>query len=299
VWKNTGFEILKQYDELLKKDTLLQELAEMLGRMRKAEKEYEQELYAEMVLTPAFKIDYAHKSEYVGIHESADLSSILPSELALLSDSATEMLFYKKMAEKKLMTWEYQTQFLSTKEIEQENTRQKAKERDKGPIIICVDTSGSMHGTPEYVAKVLCFTMVKIALNDNRKCYLISFSTKIETLELTDLGQSLDKLVAFLQMSFQGGTDATPALHQANQMLQTANYQKADVLMISDFIMNALALNVASAMQIQKENGTKFHSLSICSQSNSAIINTFDNNWIYDTNDTQSLKRLVTNFRSM
>jgi len=32
----------------------LQELAEMLGRMRQAEREYEEEVFAEMVIKPAW-----------------------------------------------------------------------------------------------------------------------------------------------------------------------------------------------------------------------------------------------------
>lgn len=91
------------------------------------------------------------------------------------------------------------------------------KEQDEdaqGPFIICVDTSGSMHGTAENVSKTLCFAILKIAIRDNRKCFLISYSTQLMTLNLTDFKTSIDKLIEFLSMSFNGGTDATPAMQK-------------------------------------------------------------------------------------
>ena len=60
--------------------------------------------------------------------------------------------------------------------MEQEEVSVEKKE-PKGPIIVCVDTSGSMQGTPENIAKTVTFALSKIAIEEERKCYLISFST--------------------------------------------------------------------------------------------------------------------------
>ena len=221
IWKRTGFDVLQKYADLLKKDKQLKELAEQLGRFRKTEKEFEEEEFEKTIFKKEWKIQHAQKSEFVGVHESDDLSSLLPSETALLSENVTESIFFKKFAEKKLQTFEFQSHFLDTTESTEKDKRQKAKESDKGPFVICVDTSGSMHGTPEYVAKVLCFAILKIAIEDKRKCYLISFSTSIQTMDLADLPNSLDKVVEFLQMSFHDGTDATPAVTHAIKILNT------------------------------------------------------------------------------
>jgi uncharacterized protein with von Willebrand factor type A (vWA) domain len=185
-WQNINFDVLKKYAELLRRDASLQELAEMLGRMRQSEQEFEEELSRDIVIKPEWKLTHAGKAELVGIHESDDISNMLPTEASLLGDETTELVFYKKFAEKKLQTFQYQAKVLSWREEEIQNKRQKEKEEEKGPFIICVDTSGSMHGTPEAVAKTLCFALLKTAVRDNRKCYLISFSTGIETLNLTD-----------------------------------------------------------------------------------------------------------------
>jgi uncharacterized protein with von Willebrand factor type A (vWA) domain len=292
-WQKVNFDILKKYAELLQHDTSLQELAEMLGRMHIAEKKYEEELFAGMVLKPDWKTEHAHKEDLIGIHESDDISSMLPSETALLADTTTELLFYKKFAEKKLQTFEYQGKSLSEEEERIQNMRQKAREDKKGPFIICVDTSGSMHGTPETIAKTLCFAILKIAVRENRKCYLISFSTGIETLNLTDIKNSFDKLIDFLSMSFHGGTDSMPAMHEALHMLKSADYKKADLVMISDFVMPSLDVQTQNDIYAARENKTKFHSIMVGSSGNNSIIEDFDNNWMYDINNKGCLLQMI------
>lgn len=298
-WQRVNLDILKRYAELLQRDKSLKELAEMLGKMRQAEKEFEEELFANIQLKPEWKVEHASKADLIGIHESDDLSSLLPSETALLADETMQSVFFKKFAEKKLQTFEYQAKMLSYREEEFQDKRQKEKEEAKGPFIICVDTSGSMHGTPETVAKTLCFAILKIAIRDNRKCYLISFSTGIETLNLTDLKNSLDKIISFLSMSFHGGTDATPAMREALRMLTTQDYKKADVIMVSDFVMSAFDKTTQEQIKSAKDNKTKFHSLVIGNSQNPATIKDFDSNWFYDLNNPNSVLTLIKNINEL
>jgi uncharacterized protein with von Willebrand factor type A (vWA) domain len=100
-WQNINFDVLKKYAEFLEKDTSLQKLAEMLGRLWQAEKKYEKELFRDIVIKPEWKVTHAGKADLVGVHKSDDISSMLPAEAALLGDETTELLFYKKFAEKK------------------------------------------------------------------------------------------------------------------------------------------------------------------------------------------------------
>jgi uncharacterized protein with von Willebrand factor type A (vWA) domain len=298
-WQHVNFDILKRYAEFLQNDNSLKELAEMLGKMRQAEKKFEEELFSNIQLKSEWKVEHASKADLIGIHESDDLSSLLPSETALLADAIMQSVFFKKFAEKKLQTFEYQAKMLSYREEEFQDKRQKEKEEAKGPFIICVDTSGSMHGTPETVAKTLCFAILKIAIRDNRKCYLISFSTGIETLNLTDLKNSLDKLISFLSMSFNGGTDATPAVREALRMMNTQDYKKADVIMVSDFIMPAFDKPTLDQIKSAKENKTKFHSLVIGNSQNPATIKDFDNLWFYNLNNSNRVLTLVKNINEI
>jgi uncharacterized protein with von Willebrand factor type A (vWA) domain len=298
-WQKVNFDVLKRYADLLQNDQSLLELAEMLGRMQQAEKEYEEELFTKIQFKSEWKIEHASKSDLIGIHESDDLSSLLPSETALLADETIQTVFFKKFAEKRLQTFEYQSSLLSMSEEEVQDKRLKQKESVKGPFIVCIDTSGSMHGTPETVAKTLCFALLKIAVRENRKCYLISFSTGIETLNLTDMKNSLDKLIAFLSMSFNGGTDATPAMQEALRMLQTNDYKKADVIMVSDFVMPAFENTLQTQIEKAKNNNTRFHSLIIGNSQNSATIKDFDNNWYYDLSKKDGILTLIKNLKKI
>jgi uncharacterized protein with von Willebrand factor type A (vWA) domain len=296
-WLKANLDILKRYAELLKKDKALKDLAEMLGKMRQAEKEFEEEIFSNISIKPDWKVEHASKADLIGIRESDDLSSLLPSETALLSDATMQSVFFKKFAEKKLQTFEYQAKVLSFKEEEFQDKRQK--EEAQGPFIICVDTSGSMQGTPETVAKTLCFAILKIAIRDNKQCYLISFSTGIETLNLTDLKNSLDKIIQFLSMSFNGGTDATPAMREALRMLTTEEYKKADVIMVSDFVMSAFDKTTHDQIKSAQVNKTKFHSLVVGKSQNPETIKDFDSNWFYDLNNPNSVLTLVKNIHEL
>ncbi len=298
-WQRVNIDILQRYAELLQKDKSLKELAEMLGKMRQAEREFEEELIAKVQLKPEWKVEHASKADLIGIHESDDIGSLLPSETALLSDEIMQSVFFKKFAEKKLQTFEYQAKMLSYREEEFKDIRQKEKQEAKGPFIVCVDTSGSMHGTPETVAKTLCFAILKLAIRDNRNCYLISFSTGIETLNLKDLKNSLDKIISFLSMSFQGGTDATPAMREVLRMLKTQDYNKADVIVVSDFIMSAFDIPTQNQIKSAKGNNTKFHSLLVGNSQNPAAIKDFDSNWIYDLSNPNSVLSLIKNINEL
>lgn len=295
VWQNSGFEILKHFASVLENDKSIKELAEMLGRYRKAEKEFEEVEIEKITVKPKYKPRHASKGEVIGIRESDDISSLLPVEIATLANPATKAIFLKKYAEKKLMTYDFKNQFTSTENIAKKETQLKEKEENKGPIIICVDTSGSMQGTPEQIAKTVCFALTKIAISENRKCFIISFSTKIQTLELTDLKSSLDPLVKFLNMSFKGGTDASPALEEAIQKIASENYNNADVLMISDFVMSKLSDELMNKIVEAKKNKTKFHSLVIGTNQNLEVIKEFDNNWIYNPKNQDNMITLVKN----
>lgn len=293
-FETSGFEILDTFAKLLENDESLKELADLLGKQTRAQISYEKELRDKVVIKSSWQPKHAYKGEINGLRFSNDISSVLPSELSLMNNPAANKLFQLKFAQKQLLSYDYQRM-----EEEQEESKVKEettveKKEPKGPIIICVDTSGSMHGTPENIAKTITFAISKIAIEEERKCYLISFSTSIETLDLTDFSANpIGKLVQFLRMSFHGGTDATPALKHAVKMLSENEWKNADVLMISDFVMQSLDNDIKSQIESAQEDNTNFHSLVIGSSGNNAAINCFNHNWVYDVNNPQANRHLV------
>ena len=204
-------------------------------------------------------------------------------------------MFEKKFAEKSLLSFKYENVMPEEKTETQMEEVFKEKEEQKGPIIICVDTSGSMNGTPESIAKTVTFALSKIAIEEERKCYLISFSTGIETLDLSDFksGNALGNLIQFLRMSFHGGTDALPALTEALKMLQEDDYKNADVLMISDFVMGNLGSDMETKIKDEQKKKTDFYSLVIGSSGNTSTIACFNHNWSYNLNDPNASRHLI------
>lgn len=293
-FETSGFEILEQFSKLLDQDESLRELAELLGKQTRAQSLFEKEIRDKVVIKSEWHPKPAYRGEIDGLRYSNDISSVLPSELALLKNTAAKKLFQLKFAQKQLLSFKYQNDVLDSKEENIQEETSVEKQEPKGPIIICVDTSGSMHGTPENIAKTITFALSKIAIEEERKCYLISFSTSIETLDLTDFSANpIGKLVQFLRMSFHGGTDATPALKHAVKMLSENEWKNADVLMISDFVMQSLDNDIKSQIESAQEDNTNFHSLVIGSSGNNAAINCFNHNWFYDVDNPQANRHLV------
>lgn len=276
----SDFNVLNKYSDLLNNNKQLQHLAEMLGKFRKKEIELEKEKYKKLVSKNVTKFDHFGKTDLVGIKESGDFNYVIPSEIVYLSDEDTDVVFYKKLVEKKLLTYEF-ISFRETQELlEEEALRNKTKENDKGPYIICVDTSGSMAGDPENIAKTIILSILKKNVTEKRPVFLISFSSTIETVELTNIEDSLEYLINFLKMSFYAGTDPIPALQAAITKLETDKYKNADVLFITDGEM-PYPETMSEKVQVQKSIGSKFYSI-IISNDKTEFIKLFDKNFHID-----------------
>lgn len=113
----------------------------------------------------------------------------------------------------------------------------------------------------ERLAKSAVLAIARLTEATSRKCYVINFSEDIRTLLIRDLKTDFPMLVDFLQRRFDGGTDARPAFAEALMMLRTHGWQRADVVMISDFEMpppdDALLADIHRA----RLRGTSFYAL--------------------------------------
>lgn len=294
LWEDTSFDILQQYDDLLRNEDSLQELADLLGRMREAEIEMEEETFEKTIIRQEWVPDADTPTEIVGIHGSDDLSNMLSSEAGLLSDDHTENLFLARFAEKNLLTFRYEDQRLVNSTENTTEVHQRIKQKEKGPFILCVDTSESMLGRPEQIAKVLALGILKMAIRENRKAYLINFSIGIKTIDLYEVADSIDELAKFLRMSFHGGTDISLPLYEAIRQIKTQDYQDADVLVISDFIMYRVDKEVLKDVQhFQMNRGTQFHSLTLSNEPNPEILSQFDTNWVYNPSEKGVMRELT------
>lgn len=290
-----GINVLQNWVSVLANDLAAQKIADILGRMRDAEWAEQISVVKQTIGISTPVVNINSKEEIIGLKLGKDLEHALPSELALMADPDTAILFDLKYLESKLLCFELQGTTFQDENIEIEVETKEQKEEAKGPMILCVDTSGSMQGEPEYIAKAMALYLGTKAKAENRLCYIVNFSEQIEIFEITG-NKGIAALVAFLQRSFHGGTDAAPALIHTLKVLEQQQYSKADVLMISDFIMRSLPDSVITAIERQKQNGTRFNSLVIGNVFLKERLKTlFDKEWVYDayTNNILELANFV------
>lgn len=203
----------------LQNNRAIHELARKMGRDYISEEKKKQS-----------KIPEASKSEVYGTHRSDDLMRILPSELLYLEDETLETLFYAKLLEQSLQT--YELKGITYRQGEEIDRQQKRT----GPVVACLDTSGSMNGLPLLKAKALLLAIANILKKENRSLHVILFGASGELREFSmESAQNTRGLLAFLNQGFGGGTDFETPLKKAFSIIKNQKgYIKADVLMISD-----------------------------------------------------------------
>ena len=282
----------QRWASYLAKDAGVRALCDLLGKVRQIElsDKIERVKISHCVDIPLPDIN--SREEIVGIRLGRDLEHVLPSEKALLADAETALLFDLKFVESRLMCFDMAGIQTQQRHIEQEVDRTVEEQEKRGPMVLCVDTSGSMLGAPETIAKAVALFMAAKAREEERPCYLINFSTRIQTRDLSgELGMAA--IMDFLKMSFHGGTDAAPALDHALKVMKKDAYQKADLLMLSDFIMGDLPVKTLRQIEQQRGNGNRFYSLVVGSAYMSQRLKThFDHEWVYNP-VTSSVHELI------
>lgn len=176
------------------------------------------------------RVPQASRSEVHGTHRSDDVMRLLPSELLNLEDETLENLFYARLLEKQLQTYELHGTTMAPGETHED------KRLRTGPIVACLDTSRSMKGAPLLKAKALLLAIANILQTEKRSLHVLLFGTRGQLREFSLEGsRNAAGLLRFLQQGYEGGTDYETPLSRAFDLIAShPAYQKADVLMISD-----------------------------------------------------------------
>ncbi|WHP64855.1 VWA domain-containing protein [Vibrio harveyi] len=244
VFQSHGWLDMTRLNKLVKKLPKLQNLIRDLGRDEQVEGSVLEDIVIKMsvasrhekyVTTPLVPM------ETKGIARSDSISRMLPQEASLLTNPVLKKLWHAKRAEHALLSYSVEgTEVLETEEvIEQESIREKQgnrRNKKRGPMVICLDTSGSMKGLPENIAKATVLECLKVAYKEKRRCYVYLFGSQKEVseLDLTLDASGFNDLLNFLTMSFGGGTDAEGPLNKALEKCDSEDWHKADVLLVSD-----------------------------------------------------------------
>jgi uncharacterized protein with von Willebrand factor type A (vWA) domain len=178
--------------------------------------------------------------EILGVRPGRNLARMLPSEAAQLRHPLLHKLWRARLAEARLMVWDEEavlfdqrpggtTPLRAAPQVEQ-------PPMERGPMLVCIDTSGSMRGAPEQLAKAVVLQAARTAHRERRPCRLIAFGGAGELLthELALTPTGLDALLDFIGQAFDGGTDLAAPLAHAVAAVHQAPWRQADLLLVSD-----------------------------------------------------------------
>ena len=199
------------------------------------------------------RFSVASKSDIEGITVGNNLSALLPSELVLLSEKATQDVFFMNFAEKRLQV------FASASQASHPD------DHKDGPVIICVDESSSMSGEPLQVAIQLAYAVTIIAKRRHREVLIVAYSDSHKMMRVDSLGRDRSKLLEFL-------SNVSMGINNENAMFEwlfldilprEKKFDTADILCVSDFGWVAIDDSVKRLIDEQKASGMKFYGLNI------------------------------------
>lgn len=206
--KPASMDLFKSLDlaRRLMTDPKLQRIARLAGRMRSialAKRE-----------TKAKRIP----SEIVDVEYGNDLGRVLPSELMLLH-SALKLDFLRRFTEVSLM----------------QHKMQDKEKQGKGPVIVCLDESGSMAGAKEIWSKAFFLGFQALAAKDRRDISYLPFGTQVNRCEIFPQGKVDSLLLCDLLAHFagHGGTNFDAPLEKSLSIFDQS-LPNADIVFITD-----------------------------------------------------------------
>jgi uncharacterized protein with von Willebrand factor type A (vWA) domain len=179
--------------------------------------------------------------EVTGVCFSGRLERMLGSEAVMLRHPVLRKLWRARHAEARLLSHDSEAQLVDWRADPHAPAREAAAQAppealERGPIIVCLDTSGSMRGAPENIAKAAVIAALRAAHAERRGCTLIAFGGPDELVE-RELGVGADGLAALLSLmgqGFDGGTDIQAPIGRAIERVHQARWRSADLLLVSD-----------------------------------------------------------------
>lgn len=160
--------------------------------------------------------------EIVDIKLGDELRRVLPSELALLADSDTEDDFYMRYFNSELAVYDTVGE----------------EQAGRGPVVMCVDESGSMSGERNVWAKAIALCLLNICRREKRDfAYVAWASTNQCDVHLFPAKKPLQAqdVVDCASHFFGGGTSPLTGLAAGIEVMSKApEFKKADLVFVTD-----------------------------------------------------------------
>lgn len=200
------FELARQ----LQGDPKLREIAQLAGRMTRIALEKRRSKIKQ------------EPSEVASVESGRDLARVLPVELALVGHPILKLDFFRRFTEGNLL-----------------QCHLEGKDREgRGPIVTCLDSSGSMLGPKEIWSKAVTLALFQVAARERRAFACIHFGSADE-LKLFEFlpdarnapAVTVAEMAAFF---FGGGTDFERPLSVAVEVMDKDAFTCGDVVFVTD-----------------------------------------------------------------
>jgi uncharacterized protein with von Willebrand factor type A (vWA) domain len=237
----------------LRNSSKLKKIAQMVGKFRRLAQLHRKE-----------KVKQGLDETY-GIQQGSNIAQLVSSEILRFLIPETEEQFMSDLIEGKTLIYQI---------------RGKQK-KGKGPIIICIDSSGSMEGVPEIWSKAVAMVLLEIAREQKRDFYCIHFSSGYRELHTNEFLKAdpwdIEKVIDMAEYFECGGTEFEPPLNLARQKIGVDKlYLKADIVFVTDGESAVRDNWLVEFKNWKKENKVNIYSVLIDSYANSnATINQF------------------------
>ena len=208
--------------------------------------------------------------ELRGIRLGDRIEGMLGSEAMMLLHPVLHKLWRARRAEARLLTYDSEALLIDWRPDANAPPRHdpappQPEALQRGPIIVCIDTSGSMRGAPETIAKAVVLQAVRTAHQERRGCLLIAFGGPDEIIERSLAGgqttpgqpSGLAALLDLMGQSFDGGTDAPGPIERAIERVQQARWASADLLIVSDGEFGCTPTTLARLDQAREQLGLR------------------------------------------
>jgi hypothetical protein len=231
IWQHSGWRAIPHLQRRLAMMPELQRLMTQLGRRPTAQGD-SMHKFSPQILAPdstlSVQIDPAARASVNGLTLSSSLTEMVPSEAMLLRSSSPTLrrLFLAKKVEAKLLSYEL-SGWTETPANPRPRPRylQRLPSAPGGPLILCLDTSWSMTGAREQLAKAVVLACVVAAHKQKRACQVFPYTlcTKYPYPTLCTIPYTLYPIIrAIRRMSLLGALQCDDAAVRARMLCACA-----------------------------------------------------------------------------
>ena len=225
-----------------------------------------------------------------GIHRSDRIARMLPAEAMLLGHPRLRLVWHARRAERTLLSYEDDDRLTEVRlhrspVVQPRPGLTPGKRLELGPILVCVDTSGSMQGGAEAVAKAVVLEAMRTAHAQQRPCHVFAFGGPGELVEM-ELGvdaAGIERATHFLGQAFRGGTDICGPLEKVIARMEEERWQLADLLIATDGEFGATPEMAARLDAVKRDLGLRVQGVLIADRETVGLLEVADS--IYPVRD--------------